>query len=60
MQSGPGDKSIEELEQDISAGLPTSLIGRFVDATEVADAEHAAAITGATLRVDGGIVRFVA
>lgn len=45
--------------------MPTSLIGRFVDATEVADAvlflasEHAAAITGATLRVDGGIVRFV-
>jgi NAD(P)-dependent dehydrogenase (short-subunit alcohol dehydrogenase family) len=64
-QFDPTGKSIEEFEHEIFAALPTSLIGRFVDAGEVADAvlflasEHAAAITGTTLRVDGGLVRFV-
>lgn len=52
-------KSFEDMEQAIFEAMPTSLIRRFVDPTEVADAvlflasDAAAAITGATLRVDG-------
>ena len=54
-----------EQESEIFESLPTSVVQRFVAPSEVADSvlflasDHAAAITGATLRVDGGIVRFV-
>ena len=54
-----------EREAEVFEVLSTSVIQRFVAPSEVGDAvlflasEHAAAITGATLRVDGGIVRFV-
>ena len=45
---------------------PTSLIHRFATTDEVANmiiytcSEQASATTGAALRVDGGVVRFVA
>jgi NAD(P)-dependent dehydrogenase (short-subunit alcohol dehydrogenase family) len=45
---------------------PTSLIQRFATTDEVANmivyvcSEQASATTGAALRVDGGVVRFVA
>jgi NAD(P)-dependent dehydrogenase (short-subunit alcohol dehydrogenase family) len=45
---------------------PTSLIGRFASTEEVANmvvyvcSEQASATSGAALRVDGGVVRFVA
>jgi NAD(P)-dependent dehydrogenase (short-subunit alcohol dehydrogenase family) len=61
----PSGRSVEELEEEIFADLPSSLIGRFIDPVEVADlviflaSDHAAAITGAALRIDGGIVRFI-
>jgi len=46
-------------------GLPTSLLKRFLNPVEVANlvvflaSEQASAITGAALRVDGGIVRSI-
>jgi NAD(P)-dependent dehydrogenase (short-subunit alcohol dehydrogenase family) len=59
--------SIEEAEQGFLQALrPTSLIRRFSTTDEVANmivyacSEQASATTGAALRVDGGIVRFVA
>ena len=57
----------EEAEQAfLKAARPTSLIQRFATTDEVANmivyvcSEHASATTGAALRVDGGVVRFVA
>ena len=54
-------------EQDFLQALrPTTLIGRFATTEEVANmivyacSEQASATTGAALRVDGGVVRFVA
>ena len=44
---------------------PSSLIGRFAETKEVADlvvflcGEGSSAITGASLRVDGGVVRSI-
>jgi NAD(P)-dependent dehydrogenase (short-subunit alcohol dehydrogenase family) len=44
---------------------PSSLIGRFAESEEVANlvvflcGEGASAITGASLRVDGGVVRSI-
>jgi NAD(P)-dependent dehydrogenase (short-subunit alcohol dehydrogenase family) len=63
-ENAPAGKRFEEMEEEIFDALPTSLIRRFVEPSEIADAvlflasDHGAAITGATLRVDGGIVRF--
>ncbi len=55
--------SVAELEQDFFRTFrPTSLIRRFAEAREVADAavylcsERASATTGAAIRVDGGVV----
>jgi NAD(P)-dependent dehydrogenase (short-subunit alcohol dehydrogenase family) len=60
-------KSLEEVEQDwLSANRPTSIIKRFASTDEVANmvvyvcSQQASATTGAALRVDGGVVRFVA
>ena len=57
----------EVIEQQFLKNLrPTSLIGRFATTEEVANmvvyvcSEQASATTGAALRVDGGVVRFVA
>ncbi|TVY11454.1 SDR family NAD(P)-dependent oxidoreductase [Paenibacillus cremeus] len=57
-------KTFEQLEQEMYAGsLPTSLVQRFIRPEEVASlvvflaSEQASAITGATMRADGGIVR---
>jgi len=57
----------EAIEQQFLKNLrPTSLIGRFATTEEVASmvvyvcSEQASATTGAALRVDGGVVRFVA
>lgn len=57
----------EEAEQEFLKALrPTSLIGRFAMPDEVANmivyacSEQASATSGAALRVDGGVVRFVA
>jgi NAD(P)-dependent dehydrogenase (short-subunit alcohol dehydrogenase family) len=61
----PAGRSVEQMEKEIFADLPSSLIGRFIDPTEVASlvvllaSDHAVAITGVALRVDGGIVRFI-
>nr|WP_321985171.1 SDR family NAD(P)-dependent oxidoreductase [uncultured Lichenicoccus sp.] len=50
----------------LASARPTSLIGRFATITEVANmivyvcSEQASATTGAALRVDGGVVRFLA
>jgi NAD(P)-dependent dehydrogenase (short-subunit alcohol dehydrogenase family) len=56
-----------EAEQGfLQAMRPTSLIHRFATTDEVASmiiytcSEQASATTGAALRVDGGVVRFVA
>ncbi len=63
-QSG---KTMEEVEQDfLQANRPTSIIRRFAETEEVANmvvyvcSEQASATTGAALRVDGGVVRFLA
>ena len=60
-------KSLEEVEQDfLSANRPTSIIKRLVSTEEVANmvvyvcSQQASATTGAALRVDGGVVRFIA
>lgn len=57
----------EEAEQEfLKTARPTSLIRRFATTDEVANmivyvcSEQASATTGAALRVDGGVVRFVA
>jgi NAD(P)-dependent dehydrogenase (short-subunit alcohol dehydrogenase family) len=57
----------EEAEQTfLKTARPTSLIRRFATTEEVANmiiyvcSEQASATTGAALRVDGGVVRFVA
>lgn len=57
----------EEAEQAFLKALrPTSLLGRFAMPSEVANmivyacSEQASATSGAALRVDGGVVRFVA
>ena len=57
----------EEAEQAfLRSARPTSLIGRFASTDEVANmivytcSEQASATSGAALRVDGGVVRFVA
>ncbi len=57
----------EEAEQAfLKSARPTSLIGRFATSDEVANmivyacSEQASATTGAALRVDGGVVRFLA
>jgi len=57
----------DEAEQSfLKAARPTSLLGRFATTDEVANmivytcSEQASATSGAALRVDGGVVRFVA
>ncbi len=57
----------EEVEQGFLKTMrPTSLLGRFTTTEEVATmvvyacSEQASATSGAALRVDGGVVRFVA
>ncbi len=57
----------EEAEQAfLKSARPTSLLGRFAATEEVANmivyacSEQASATSGAALRVDGGVVRFVA
>jgi NAD(P)-dependent dehydrogenase (short-subunit alcohol dehydrogenase family) len=59
-------KSLDEVEQDfLSANRPTSIIKRFASTEEVANmvvyvcSQQASATTGAALRVDGGVLRFV-
>ncbi len=59
--------SQEDAEQAFLKALrPTSLLGRFAMPNEVANmivyvcSEQASATSGAALRVDGGVVRFVA
>jgi NAD(P)-dependent dehydrogenase (short-subunit alcohol dehydrogenase family) len=59
-------KTFEEAEKEtFQTYLPTSLLKRFIKPKEVADlvvflaSEQASAITGAALRVDGGIVRSI-
>jgi NAD(P)-dependent dehydrogenase (short-subunit alcohol dehydrogenase family) len=60
-------KPLEQVEQDfLAANRPTTLIKRFATTEEVANmvvyvcSEQASATSGAALRVDGGVVRFVA
>jgi NAD(P)-dependent dehydrogenase (short-subunit alcohol dehydrogenase family) len=59
--------SQEVIEQEfLTTFRPTSLIGRFATTEEVANmvvyvcSHQASATSGAALRVDGGVVRFVA
>jgi NAD(P)-dependent dehydrogenase (short-subunit alcohol dehydrogenase family) len=59
--------SQDEAEKAFLAAMrPTSLIGRFAATDEVANmiiyacSEQASATSGAALRVEGGVVRFVA
>jgi NAD(P)-dependent dehydrogenase (short-subunit alcohol dehydrogenase family) len=59
--------ALEVVEKEFIAAMrPTSLIGRFGSTQKVANmvvyvcSEQASATTGAALRVDGGVVRFVA
>jgi len=66
-QSKANGISVEEAEQDFLKTLrPTSIIQRFATTDEVANmivyacSEQASATSGAALRVDGGVVRFVA
>jgi NAD(P)-dependent dehydrogenase (short-subunit alcohol dehydrogenase family) len=53
-------------QQFLKTMRPTTLINRFATTEEVANmvvyvcSEQASATTGAALRVDGGVVRFVA
>ena len=62
-----GGKTTLEAERDFLAAFrPTSLLGRFSSTEEVANmvvyvcSPQAAATSGAALRVDGGVVRFIA
>jgi NAD(P)-dependent dehydrogenase (short-subunit alcohol dehydrogenase family) len=59
--------TLEEAEaQFLKTMRPTSLINRFATTDEVANmvvhvcSEQASATSGAALRVDGGVVRYVA
>jgi NAD(P)-dependent dehydrogenase (short-subunit alcohol dehydrogenase family) len=59
--------TIDAAEQEFLKTMrPTTLINRFSTTEEVANmvvyvcSEQASATTGAALRVDGGVVRFVA
>jgi NAD(P)-dependent dehydrogenase (short-subunit alcohol dehydrogenase family) len=59
--------SQEEVEQGfLASARPTSLLGRFATTDEVANmivyvcSEQSSATSGASLRVDGGVVRFAA
>jgi NAD(P)-dependent dehydrogenase (short-subunit alcohol dehydrogenase family) len=65
--AAPQGITLEAAEQQFLATMrPTSLIRRFASTEEVANmvvyvcSEQASATTGAALRVDGGVVRFVA
>ncbi|WLD94746.1 SDR family NAD(P)-dependent oxidoreductase [Alkalihalobacillus sp. AL-G] len=57
------DTTVKEMEEKMFAGLPSSLLKRFIEPREVANlvtflaSEEASAITGAAMRADGGIVR---
>lgn len=63
-QSYPG-QPFDEIEEEVFSELPDSLLGRFVSPQEIGDfvvflaSEQASAITGAALRVDGGMVRSI-
>ena len=66
-QSEADGITIEEAEQTfLKANRPTTLIQRFATTDEVANmivylcSEQSSATTGAALRVDGGVVRFIA
>ncbi len=66
-QAEANGMTVEEAEQGFLQALrPTSLIRRFATTDEVANmivyacSEQASATSGAALRVDGGVVRFVA
>ena len=66
-QSQADGVTIEEAEQAfLKANRPTTLIQRFATTEEVANmivytcSEQSSATTGAALRVDGGVVRFLA
>lgn len=69
MASQAKEAGISQTEAEqafIQTARPTSLIQRFATTDEVANmivyvcSEHASATTGAALRVDGGVVRFIA
>ena len=66
-QTADNGLTVEQAEQDFLQALrPTSLIQRFATVEEVGNmivyacSEQASATSGATLRVDGGVVRYVA
>ncbi|MBB3695606.1 SDR family NAD(P)-dependent oxidoreductase [Sphingomonas sp. BK580] len=66
-QAEENEITLEQAEQGFLQGLrPTSLIQRFATTDEVANlivyacSEQASATTGAALRVDGGVVRYLA
>jgi NAD(P)-dependent dehydrogenase (short-subunit alcohol dehydrogenase family) len=66
-QAADNGMTVEEAEQGFLQALrPTSLIQRFATVEEVGNmivytcSEQASATSGAALRVDGGVVRFVA
>jgi NAD(P)-dependent dehydrogenase (short-subunit alcohol dehydrogenase family) len=63
-QKGTGPEAVEE--EFFRSARPTSLIRRFADPAEVANlaaylaSPRASATTGAAVRVDGGVVNFIA
>lgn len=66
-QAQTDNVTIKEAEEAfLKANRPTTLIQRFATTDEVANmivfvcSEQSSATTGAALRVDGGVVRFVA